>query len=228
MVDCGFGLKETVKRLAELGICPEQLDAILVTHEHQDHISGVEALAARFELQVYMSEGTLDAWKSRGGVVPQIIGSDIGFHVNDVEILPVAVPHDAREPVQYVLSCGQKKVGILTDLGSLTRHIYVAYRDCQTLLIEANHDLQMLQQGAYPASLKKRIAGDWGHLNNSQAADLLAQLFSQGSLKQAIIGHVSEKNNRVDLVAAELAARAIPVEKITLARQAEPLGWMNL
>lgn len=228
MIDCGFGLKETVKRLNELSIEPGQIDAVLVTHEHQDHISGVESLAAKFDLQVFMTEGTARAWKSRGRVAPALIKSGDPISVRGVDILPVAVPHDAREPVQFVISYADHKVGILTDLGSLTRYIYDAYKGCQTLLIEANHDLQMLQDGPYPYSLKKRVAGDWGHLNNRQTADFLSQIKAHGKLKRVLIGHISEQNNRVDLVEEQLRAYLPAFDQVTFAAQGQPLAWINL
>lgn len=228
MVDCGFGLKETIRRLAELDVQPQQIDAILVTHEHQDHISGVESLAAKFDLRVYMTEGTARVWKSRGRVTPEIIRSGKDFLIGDVQVQPVAVPHDAREPVQFILSYSDQKVGILTDLGSLTRHIYDAYKSCQTLLVEANHDLVMLQNGSYPASLKRRVSGNWGHLNNMQTADFLAKIFSHGLLKKVIIGHISEQNNQVELVRSAFEVNSIPIAEVTFASQGEPLAWLNL
>lgn len=228
MVDCGFGLKETVRRLDELSVHPEQIDAILVTHEHQDHISGVESLAAKFDLQVFMTAGTKRAWKSRGRITPVLVSSGNSFLVKNVEVQPVAVPHDAKEPVQYVISYLKHKVGILTDLGSLTRHIHEAYKDCQAILIEANHDVEMLQNGSYPSSLKKRVAGDWGHLNNMQTAVFLAQLQEQGHLNQVIIGHISEQNNRIDLVKEKLQAQLGSFDRVIFAQQGQSLDWIDI
>jgi len=228
MIDCGFGLKETIRRLGELEISPEQIDAILVTHEHQDHISGVESLAAKFDLKVFMTAGTAHVWKFRGRVTPEFIRSGDPFLIKGMEILPVAVPHDAREPVQFVITYLHHKVGILTDLGSLTKHIYEAYKDCQTLLVEANHDLKMLQNGSYPVSLKRRVSGDWGHLNNTQTARFLSQVDLHGKLKQVIIGHISEQNNRIERVKDELQCHFNAVDKITFATQEQPLNWIDL
>ena len=228
MIDCGFGLEETQSRLAKLEVQPEELDAILVTHEHQDHISGVESLAARFDLPVFMTEGTARVWRSRGRVTPNLIRCSSPFQIGDIEVLAVSVPHDAREPVQYVISYSDHKVGVLTDLGSLTKHIFDAYKDCHTILIEANHDLSMLQNGPYPASLKRRVSGNWGHLNNLQTAGFLQQLFGAGKLNQVIVGHISEQNNRVDLVREQLESQPELLGKVIFATQEKPLNWVDL
>lgn len=228
MVDCGFGLKETQKRLSELGVCAQDLDAILVTHEHQDHISGVESLAAKFDIDVFMSEGTSRAWRSRGRVQPTLIRAGDTFSIGGVSIEPVAVPHDAKEPVQFVFSHAGQHVGILTDLGCLTKHIYDKYRKCQALLIEANHDMQMLAEGNYPFSLKRRVGSDWGHLNNQQTADFLSQILSSNQLKHIIIGHISEQNNHLSKIQAELKNKDILSSQICFAMQGEPLHWIKL
>ena len=228
MIDCGFGLKESVRRLDCLGLQPEQIDGIFVTHEHQDHISGVESLAAKYGLDVYMTEGTAKVWKSRGRVEPILIRADEQVVIKSISVRPIAVPHDAREPVQFVFSRDQLKVGILTDLGSLTPHIYDAFSGCQMLLIEANHDLKMLQQGSYPMSLKKRVAGNWGHLNNMQTAEFVSRINLNNCLKKLIIGHISEKNNRVELAAQALDLYGIDVESRWFASQDSPLDWVQL
>lgn len=228
MLDCGFGIRETLKRLESLNTKAEQLDAILVTHEHQDHIGGVESLAAKFGTRVLMTEGTARGWKSRGRVTPEIIRADQTFLVGDIKIQPVPVPHDAREPVQFVFQSSDKKIGVLTDLGSLTPHIFNAYSGCQTILIEANHDLEMLQNGPYPFSLKRRVGGDWGHLNNKQTAEFVSRIESQGCLNQIIIGHISEKNNQIDLVQEALELHRIPSNKVIFVSQAESLDWLDI
>lgn len=228
MVDCGFGIRETERRLAELDIDPLQIDAILVTHEHQDHIVGVEPLAAKYGLRVCMTMGTARAWKSRGRVSAEFIYADQEITLGEFQIRPVAVPHDAREPVQFVFSYGEQKVGVLTDLGSLTPHILEAYRDCHALLVEANHDLKMLQEGPYPFALKKRVSGDWGHLNNGQTAEFVSQVSLGNTLKHLIVGHISEQNNHIDLAAQALESPSIFVENILFASQDKPLGWIEL
>jgi len=228
LVDCGFGLKDTLARMASIDVSPADLNAILVTHEHADHISGVESLAAKFSIPVFMTQGTARVWKSRGRVQANIIHTEKTFHVNDVEVVPVAVPHDAKEPVQFVITYLGYSIGILTDLGMLTPSIFESYKVCRTLLIEANHDLEMLHGGPYPFSLKKRVAGNWGHLNNLQTVEFLNQLDKEGVLDKVIIAHVSEKNNSQEAVGRALEGCTIDPESIIRAVQSEPMKWLGL
>ncbi len=228
MIDCGFGIREAEKRLSNIGLSPQQLDAILVTHEHSDHIHGVESLAAKYDIPVYMSAGSYRGWKHKSRVKPNIIRADEAFTIQALQVLPVSVPHDAREPVQFVFSCAGHKVGVLTDLGSLTPHILEAYKSCHTLLVEANHDLQMLREGPYPYSLKQRVAGNWGHLNNSQTADFISRVNECKSLKNLIVGHISEQNNQIELAAQALSSQMDVIENVIFASQDKPLDWINL
>jgi len=241
MVDCGFGIRETLKRLNELGIDPNTIDAILVTHEHQDHIAGVESLAAKFGMPVYMSEGTAVKWLSRSRaksrakssvkqevkprVTPNIIRADNEFDLGCFHIHPVPVPHDAKEPLQFVFQSENHKIGILTDLGSLTPHILTAYSGCQVLIVEANHDLNMLENGAYPYSLKKRVAGMWGHLNNHQTAEFIAHIDKENCLRHIMIGHISEQNNQLELVKEALSQASVSMDKITFFSQLKSMNW---
>ena len=228
LIDCGFGIKDTCSRLQQLGLTADALSAVLVTHEHYDHISGVEPLAARHGLPVYMTAGTSRRWKSRGRVQANIIQADQEFLINDVQVRPVAVPHDACEPVQFVLCHRDGKIGVLTDLGSLTPHVKEAFSGCQLLLVEANHDLQMLRDGPYPSSLKRRVAGDWGHLNNSQTVQLISELSQDQAIEHLIIGHISEKNNQPEKIAQELEACVMNVGKTWIASQDIPLDWVQI
>ena len=194
LVDCGFSLRETENRLRRLGVEPSQLNAILVTHEHTDHCAGVGKLSRRYDLPVYTSHGT---WVSgRCGEVHELveIRSERGFRVGDVHVMPVAVPHDAREPCQFVFRFQGLKLGILTDLGSITPLVIEHYADCDALLLECNHDHLMLRNGPYPPALQRRVGGEWGHLNNRQAAQLLEALRGP-RLRQVVIAHISEQNN---------------------------------
>lgn len=228
MIDCGFGLKETASRLAIVDRNPAQIDAILVTHEHGDHISGVEAVAAKFDIPVYMSRGTFSSWKSRGRVEPILIIPDQRFAIGSIEILPVAVPHDAREPVQFVFESSGRKIGVLTDLGSITPHLVQAYTDCHALLVEANHDLQMLANGQYPASLKKRVSGAWGHLNNSQTVELINRVNMNQQLQHLIIGHISQQNNSLELAKSALGDTVRSLKNVVYAAQDEPMSWIDV
>ncbi len=228
MIDCGFGIRETERRLAHIGLSPSDLSALLVTHEHHDHIHGVESLAARYSLPVFMTEGTYRAWKHKGKVEPSILRAGETLNLGDLKIVPVAVPHDAREPVQFVFSCGALKAGVLTDLGSLTPHVVDAYDGCHVLLVEANHDPVMLRDGPYPPSLKQRVGGNWGHLNNEQTAEFIARVNRSGVLRNLIVGHISEKNNQVELAKKALNAHVKTVEQVIFASQDQALDWIDL
>ncbi|MCB1616537.1 MAG: MBL fold metallo-hydrolase [Pseudomonadales bacterium] len=227
LIDCGFTLKEVESRLERLSVHPSELSAIVVTHEHGDHFNGVGPLARRYKLPVYMTTGTHKARNS--GVLPhlELISSHSGFYVEDMFVQPVPVPHDAREPVQYIIQHQRKKLGILTDLGSLTQHIVEHYRDCDALILESNHCEDMLENGPYPPSLKNRVAGNWGHLNNRQAADLLKQV-DLDILQHLVIAHLSEQNNCVDRVHTLMPESVKQDGRLTYACQQNGFGWMHI
>lgn len=196
LIDCGFTLKQTERRLAQLGLSGGDLDAILVTHEHADHIAGVAALAHKYAIPVHGSYGTLKY--DLGGVRREAFDGDVPFEIGGVSINPVCVPHDAREPTQFVLQHGNETIGVLSDLGCVTAHVVAQFISCTHLLMEANHDRKMLLQGGYPARLKRRVGADYGHLSNEQAVQLL-QHVADPQL-QVVLGHVSEQNNHEDLL----------------------------
>ena len=194
LVDCGFSARETARRLQRLGIEPAGIDAILVTHEHSDHASGVAALSRKHEIPVYLSYGTARSGRCDGSARTECFNSGESFRIGAVDIQSVAVPHDAREPCQFRFSHRHYHLGLLTDLGSITRHIVQSYRGCDALLLEFNHDIAMLMSGAYPPQLKRRVSSDWGHLNNRQAAGLLEALGEDGP-DRLVVAHISEQNN---------------------------------
>ncbi|MGI9293083.1 MAG: MBL fold metallo-hydrolase, partial [Pseudomonadales bacterium] len=198
IVDCGFSLTETKRRLASINIAVDQIDALLVTHEHTDHIAGVAALAKRHAIPVYATHGTQQKLKL-GSNALHTVCSNASFNIKDLTVQPTLVPHDAREPVQYAFSANGLKVGVLTDLGSITPHVLARYRDCDALLVESNHDRDMLHQGPYPAQLKARVGGDWGHLSNAQTADFLRNI-DLAQLQHLVVAHISDKNNTRQLV----------------------------
>lgn len=205
LIDCGFGVRETERRLARLQVEPGSLDAVLVTHEHSDHIKGVAAVARKYGTPVFMTRGT---YVSRNfGHIPSLhlIENYQSFSVGNITVQPVAVPHDAREPAQYVLTFNGRRLGILTDLGSVTSHVVDAFDGCDGLLVEANHDPAMLAAGPYPAFLKARVASPWGHLSNQQTAGLLQQLDIR-RLQHLVVGHISRKNNSLECAAQSLEA----------------------
>lgn len=227
LVDCGFGLRETERRLARLGVSAESITAILVTHEHSDHIKGVGAFARRHRTPVYMTPGT---YVSRDyGKIPvlRLIEHYRSFHVGEIGVRPVAVPHDAREPAQYIFTAGKRQLGLLTDLGSITPHVVDAYARCDSLLVEANHDPIMLANGPYPPSLKVRVGGPWGHLSNQQTGDLLARV-EKGALQHLVLGHISRKNNSVARAEATLESAVSKIHKVHYACQDEGFDWLEI
>lgn len=227
LVDCGFTVKETERRLARLGLSAAQLNAVVVTHEHSDHIKGVGPLARRFKMPVYMTSGTYH--QSSVGKIPHLslIEGYQAFDIEDMHIQPVAVPHDAREPSQFVIQANGKRLGILTDLGSVSEHVYQQYRDCDGLILEANHDPRMLASGPYPPSLKRRVGGQWGHLSNAQALQFLAEIYSD-RLSHLVVAHISQKNNCVDLVQREFQVWQERINTVLLACQNEGFSWLDL
>ena len=229
-LDFGFGPRETLAKLSRLGLSPDELSGILVTHEHGDHIAGASRLAVRFRLAVWMTHGTFAAMQQGRGEMPRVelIDSHQSFQVGDLEIQPFPVPHDAREPVQYVLSDGRCRLGVATDLGSSTPHVERMLTGCDALVLECNHDAEMLQQGNYPAHLKRRIAGRFGHLDNAASAALLAAL-DTGKLQHLIAAHLSQQNNTPALAQTALAGVLGCAESwVGVADQDEGLDWRAL
>jgi phosphoribosyl 1,2-cyclic phosphodiesterase len=194
LLDCGFSLKETELRLKRLDIKASQICAIVVTHEHGDHIRGVGPLARKYEMPVFLTRGTASC--KTLGTLPTVHHIDVhnAFSIDELQLQPYPVPHDAKEPCQFVFSDGLRKLGILTDTGSITTHIEEQLNGCHALLLECNHDADMLAEGSYPLSLKQRVGGRFGHLSNDQAAGLLKRL-DTSNLNHLIAAHISEQNN---------------------------------
>lgn len=227
LVDCGFTIKETELRMAKLGYNPSDLTAILVTHEHGDHISGVGPLARRYKLPVYLTHGSALYAGVAKLPVRQLIDVHQGFNIEDIDVSPVVVPHDAREPCQFVFQSRGRRLGILTDLGSITPHIVEQYQECDGLMLECNHDLNLLTMGPYPPSLKQRVAGLWGHLNNRQAALFLQDINSE-RLQHLLISHLSEQNNKPELAVAAIAECYRGEAPISIANQSEGFEWLAI
>jgi len=228
MVDCGFGLRNACTRLERIGKSPEDLTAIIVTHEHSDHWKGIGALSAKYNIPVYLSAGSLKAKEIQSGeALFNCIDSHKDFYVGDVCIKPVPVPHDAREPIQYILSNGKVQLGILSDLGHFTPHVVSSYSKCDALLLECNYDEDMLLDGPYPRFLKDRVSGMYGHLSNRQAADLLLAL-DLSRLKTLVIGHISAKNNDVSLIKAAIEPLCGEDIVLSFADQESGSPWMEI
>ena len=230
LIDCGFSAKELEGRLSRLGMAASQLSAIVVTHEHNDHIAGVGALARKYRLPVWLSHGSYGAGQRRLGELPErhTLNCHQPFAIGELELNPYPVPHDAREPCQFVIGDGARRLGILTDAGRTTQHIEQCLSDCDALILECNHDPLMLAEGPYPPALQARVGGSLGHLSNGQAAELLARLVV-GRLQHLVAAHISEKNNRPELAAAALSG-ALGCEPgwVALADQQSGLGWREI
>jgi phosphoribosyl 1,2-cyclic phosphodiesterase len=228
LLDCGFGLGEAVSRLSRLSVQPQDLDAIVVTHEHHDHIGGVARLAQRFELPVWLTCGTLAGFEPLFAEVHTcLIENYSTFGVGDIEIIPFPVPHDAREPAQFVFRGGMHRLGVLTDAGASTRHIEQMLSGCDALVLECNHDPDLLRQSSYPQSVKERIAGRYGHLDNRAAARLLAKL-DCSRLQYLVAAHLSQQNNRPELARAALSEILGDGACIRIADQDLGFDWVTL
>lgn len=229
LLDCGFSVRETVSRLARLNLETTRLSAILVTHEHDDHIGSAFKLSARFKLPLYLTHGTLVALGSFPAEADiRVIDSHTEFAINDMQVQPYPVPHDAREPVQFVLGDGNHRLGVLTDAGVSTPHIERMLTGCHGLVLECNHDLEMLGNGSYPYPLKQRIKSNFGHLDNAASAALLARLDTR-HLQHIIAAHLSLQNNQPQLARKALSdALGCEAEWIGVADQTEGFRWREI
>ncbi|MBI1943775.1 MAG: MBL fold metallo-hydrolase [Betaproteobacteria bacterium] len=232
LLDCGLAPRETERRLARIGLAPADLAGILVTHEHDDHAGQAYPFAAQHRLPVWMTCGTRAALAESRRLADEVetrtIEGRACFAAGDIEVQPYTVPHDAREPVQFVLSDGAFRLGVLTDIGATTAHVEATLSSCDALVLECNHDLDLLWAGDYPKWLKERIAGPFGHLDNGTSRRLLASL-DRSRLRHVVAAHLSQRNNRPELARAALAA-AMGCEPawIGLATQEEGFGWREL
>jgi len=230
LIDCGFSLRELQARLARIGLDCDALDAVFVTHEHGDHIGCAVTLARRHKVPLWMSRGT---WRAIGQpeLPPELLrfardGQVVA--VGDLQLLPYTVTHDALEPLQLRVSDGALHLGVLTDAGSITPHLLESLQRCDALLLECNHDREMLANSSYPMSLKSRIGGRLGHLANDSSAQILASCAHAG-LKHLVAAHLSERNNTPALARAALAgACSIAGEDIVVADPLEGFGWLDL
>lgn len=230
MLDCGFAIRETVRRLARLELVAEDISAIVVTHEHADHIGGVAAFARKHNLPVWLTHGTFSSSDSqfKDAQPVHLFDCHHRFSIGDVEIEPYPVPHDAREPAQFVFGDGARRLGVLTDAGCSTPHIEDTLDRCDALVLECNHDTHMLRNGPYPLGLKQRVAGRFGHLDNETSAALLAKLDVR-LLQHVIAAHLSDKNNLPHL-ARNALSRVLncDTEWIGIAEQDAGFDWRQI
>lgn len=227
LIDCGFSLRQFEKRLTLLSLAAQDIDAILITHEHSDHCGGVVRIALKYDIPVWTTYGTGRAVFERSADFNKLSGGKL-ITIGNFDVLPVTVPHDAGEPVQFVFSdnASGEKFGILTDTGHITRHIIEAYENLDGLLLEFNYDQQMLENGPYPYSLKQRVSGELGHLSNDQSIGLLKEI-NTDQLRCLIAGHISEKNNSPAIVEQHLGLLDHLPQPI-LASQEAGFGWINI
>lgn len=231
LVDCGFSVRQCEMRLARLAVDPATLAGIVVTHEHSDHTAGVFKLAEKYRLPVWLTHGTLsavDALRRPANTVRQI-ESSCSFAIGDLELFPFPVPHDAREPVQFVFSDGSRRLGVLTDVGCSTPHIAAMLSGCNALFLECNHDALMLASNDdYPPVLKRRISGRLGHLDNAAAAKLLGEL-DLSCLQHVVAAHLSLQNNTPQLAAEALAGvLGCTGSELDVASQEAGSAWREL
>ncbi len=216
LVDVGISCKRIVEGLAQLGLTGRDIDGILITHEHADHINGLGVLSRKFGIPVYATAGTIAAIKqakSLGAVdesIFHVIHADEKLTLKDITVNPMRISHDAAEPVAYRFQYGKHKMAIATDLGMYDDYTVECLKGMEALMLEANHDVNMLQVGPYPYYLKQRILGKRGHLSNETSGKLLSRLIHDG-LKAVCLGHLSKENNL-----AELAYETVRLE-ITMA-----------
>lgn len=228
LVDCGFSIKETERRLQLRDIHPSEITALLVTHEHGDHARGVLPLSRKYKVPLYLTYGTAKVMKAIEHPYLHLIHCDETFEFGRMRVRAVAVPHDAKEPVQFVFDKeDESRLGVLTDLGMISSHVEDYYKDCDALLIECNHDLEMLYRGSYPPSLKERVSSNWGHLNNQQTAEFLRAV-DHNRLQHLVIAHISENNNTRALAQNALATVFETMEHVTWADQGQGFDWLTI
>lgn len=204
LVDIGMSGKALREKLGEIGCAVEELDAVFITHEHSDHIKGLGVIARKYGLPIYATAGTIYEVQVRPstGMIPDIlfhqIRSDEEFEIKDMRFSPFAIPHDAAEPVAVKVTADRKSLAVVTDLGSYDSYIQNKLQGLDAILLESNHDVNMLQVGSYPFELKRRILGDYGHLSNVTAGKLMKSIWHK-DLKHIVLGHLSKENNMPNL-----------------------------
>ena len=229
LVDCGFGLRALERRLGTAGLEAGDIDAIFITHEHGDHIGCARALALRERIPVWMSHGT---WLAHGapdfdGLLNAALSAQ-PIEIGNLRLDPFAVPHDAREPLQLTCTDGAQSLGVLTDLGHAPHGILERLVNCHALLLECNHDPDLLAASVYPPFLKRRVGGSHGHLSNAEAAAILHSV-RHDRLKHVVAAHLSTKNNRPSLARAALSAVLdCPDEDIFVADASLGTDWVHV
>jgi phosphoribosyl 1,2-cyclic phosphodiesterase len=199
LVDAGLSKRETFARLTALGEKPETCNAIIISHEHADHVCGIRKLAIDLRCPVYLNEGTRTAieWSPRITAFETVVAGE-KFVVGDIEVSPFSIPHDATDPVAFTFAAEGLKVAVVTDLGYIPEHVKQHLRGCQLLVFESNHDIEMLRVGPYPWFVKQRVMSRHGHLSNDMTAEFLAEAYD-GSAQVLVLAHLSESNNHPEI-----------------------------
>lgn len=229
LIDCGMGIRQLAYRLGEAGLQPEDIDAVFITHEHSDHIGCAHSLSLRYRIPVWMSHGTHLATGADDfdGLLRTARDGET-IVLNNLQITPFTVPHDAREPLQLTCTDGSTKLGVVTDLGHASAHVLSHLQRCDALVLESNHDTDMLAQSAYPAFLKRRVGGRLGHLSNLAAAEI-ARTVKHPGLQHLVAAHLSAKNNQASLVQSLMAeALGCGPDDIHVARPDSGTRWFQI
>ena len=227
LVDCGFGPRQLAQRLMRAGLTCSDIDAVFITHEHSDHIGSAVQFAERYQVPLWMSSGTHAGIGSPvlGGLLKLVRDGD-RIDLGSFEAIPFTVPHDAREPLQLRCSDGARQLGIATDLGHATAHVLAHIANCDALLLEANHDPDLLARSTYPPFLQRRIAGTHGHLPNQRAADILNAV-KHPRLSQVVAAHLSARNNHPDIVRTLLTqVLGWPLDQLVIADARLGTPWI--
>ncbi len=241
LVDAGLSGRETFKRLSALGERAEDIFAILITHEHSDHVTGLQRLATKLNVPVFLTAPTHQAWsravRDAKGVIPEIPKSEhfsagCGFSVGDIEVMPFTVPHDAADPVGFTFHAEGVKIGFVTDLGYMPASVRNHLQGCSVLVMESNHDVEMLRSGPYPWSVKQRVMSRVGHLSNEALAEFFSSDYDGGA-EYLVLAHLSEQNNHPEIAraAAEHALggrQDLGHNRVLLATQTEVLESIRL
>jgi len=228
LVDCGLGVRQLSLRLAEAGLADSDIDAVFVTHEHSDHIGCARQFALRHRVPVWMSRGTFE-----GIGLPDFDGllhiarDGQAIDLGELQLMPFTVPHDAREPLQLSCTDGASKLGILTDLGHATSHLLAHLANCHALLLECNHDTDLLKQSNYPPFLKRRVAGQYGHLSNVDAGEI-ARAVGHSGLGRIVAAHLSQQNNRPELARQAMFEALGEAAEIVVADARTGTRWLSV
>ncbi len=241
LIDVGISCKRTEEGLRDLELCGRDIDGILVTHEHSDHIAGLSVLSRKYDIPIYASKGTID-WMKKDSKLKcldeelfHVVAADEKFTIKDLVVNPMIISHDAAQPLAYRVAYGTSKVAVCTDLGYFNDYTVESLKGMNALLLESNHDVNMLQVGHYPYYLKQRILGNQGHLSNENSGRLLSKIAHDG-LETILLGHLSKDNNLPELayeaVRMEINLSDCPYQasdfRIEVAKRSEPTPVVNV